>query len=115
MYWYMQALKKYAVTQGRARRQEYWTFSLYNFLIIVGLVILEIVLGIASDSDQSVLANLYNLAVLCPSLAVGIRRMHDGGHSGWWLLVPIVNLIFALQDSQPGPNRYGPNPKENRV
>lgn len=115
MDWYMQVLKKYTVLQGRARRREYWTFSLYSTLIILALIIVEVSLGFAVESDQSILGSLYNLAVLCPTIAVGVRRMHDGGHSGWWLLVPIANLIFLLQDSEPGENRYGPNPKENRV
>jgi uncharacterized membrane protein YhaH (DUF805 family) len=57
------------------------------------------------------LLNLYQLAVLIPAIAVGIRRMHDTNHRGWWLLVPIVNLIFAVRDSDSGDNRFGPNPK----
>ncbi len=118
MDWYVQVLKKYAVFAGRARRKEYWMFTLFNLLILIGLGIIEGALGIGAGGDQSVLAGLYSLAVLIPSLAVSVRRLHDTGRSGWWLLivlVPIVGLItllvFMVMDSQAGDNAYGPNPK----
>ena len=90
------------------------------FSIIIGFVLglVEGLAGIAPESDQSVLADLYMLAVLLPSLAVGARRLHDTDRSGWWLLiglVPIIGaivlLVFMVQDSQPGENQHGPNPK----
>jgi uncharacterized membrane protein YhaH (DUF805 family) len=106
MNWYFEVLRKYAVFKGRARRKEYWMFVLFN--IIIGLI-----LGFIG-----ILGTLYMLAVLLPSLAVGVRRLHDAGRSGWWLLiglVPIIGgivlLVFFVQDSQPGENEYGPNPK----
>nr|WP_177414054.1 DUF805 domain-containing protein [Pseudomonas tructae] len=104
--WYFEVLKKYAVFAGRARRKEYWMFCLVNVLVAVVLGIIE---GVAGTG--AILSNLYSLAVLLPGIAVGVRRMHDTDRSGWWLLLPIVNLIFLCQDSQPGPNRFGPNPK----
>lgn len=68
--------------------------------------------------DAGVLQSLYALAVLIPSLAVGVRRLHDTGRNGWWLLIglipligAIVLLVFFFQDSQPGNNEYGPSPK----
>ncbi|HEY8665718.1 MAG TPA: DUF805 domain-containing protein [Tepidisphaeraceae bacterium] len=101
----MEVLKKYAVFEGRARRKEYWMFVLVN-------VIISLVLGIVGGLIHlPIIANIYNLAVLVPSIAVGVRRMHDTDHSGWWLLLPIVNLVFACTDSTPGPNRFGENPK----
>jgi uncharacterized membrane protein YhaH (DUF805 family) len=112
MRWYLEALKKYAVFSGRARRKEYWMFALMNLLIAFVLGIVEGILGIASDSDESVLGAVYILATLIPGIAVGVRRMHDTDHSGWWLLVTNVNLIFAVQAGQHGPNRFGPDPKE---
>jgi uncharacterized membrane protein YhaH (DUF805 family) len=112
MRWYLEAMKKYAVFSGRARRKEYWMFALMNLLIAFVLGIVEGILGIASNSDESVLGTVYILATLIPAIAVGVRRMHDTDHSGWWLLVPIVNLIFAVQAGQQGPNRFGPDPKE---
>lgn len=114
MNWYLDVLKKYAVFSGRARRQEFWMFALFNFIISFGLSIVEGIVGAAG-----ILSTLYSLAVLVPSLAVGARRLHDTGRSGWWLLigfVPLIGLValiyFAVQDSQPGENQYGPNPKQ---
>lgn len=105
MNWYLEVLKKYAVFQGRARRKEYWMFFLFN-------VIIAFVLGFVSGMLRTpILSYLYALAVLVPGIAVGVRRMHDTDHSGWWLLVPFVNLVFACIEGTPGPNRFGPNPK----
>lgn len=115
MNWYLKVLKQYAVFSGRARRKEYWMFFLFNFLISIALGFMEGLLGIARNNDQSVLSNIYSLAVLIPSIGVGIRRMHDTNRSGWWLLLPIVNLIFLAQDGQPGENRFGSDPKATGV
>lgn len=57
------------------------------------------------------LAHLYSLAIIVPFLAAGVRRMHDVGRSGWWILLPFVNLYFACCDSEPGDNKWGANPK----
>ena len=114
MNWYLEALKKYAVFNGRARRKEYWMFCLFNVIIafIVGFVE-----GLAHDGP-GVLSALYSLLVFLPSIGVSIRRLHDTGRSGWWLLlglIPllgfIVLLIFMLQNSNPADNDYGANPK----
>lgn len=115
MNWYLKVLKQYAVFSGRARRKEYWMFFLFNILISIALGFMEGLLGIARNNDQSVLSNIYSLAVLIPSIAVGIRRMHDTNRSGWWLLLPIVNLIFLAQDGETGENRFGPDPKATGV
>ena len=56
---------------------------------------------------------IYTLAVLIPSIAVGVRRMHDVGKSGWFLLIPIYNLILACTDGVNGDNEYGADPKAN--
>ncbi|CAI8741222.1 DUF805 domain-containing protein [Pseudomonas donghuensis] len=104
--WYFEVLKKYAVFSGRARRKEYWMFFLVNILVAMVLGFIDRVAG-----TGAILSNLYSLALLIPGIAVGVRRMHDTDRSGWWLLLPIVNLIFLCQDSQPGPNRFGQNPK----
>jgi uncharacterized membrane protein YhaH (DUF805 family) len=107
MNWYLDVLKKYAVFDGRARRQEFWMFALINFVISL---ILNLVLGMVGL--------IYALAVFLPTIGVGIRRLHDTGRSGWWLLIgliPVVGfivlLVFFVQDSQPGDNQYGSNPK----
>ncbi len=120
MNWYLAALKKYAVFSGRARRMEYWMFALFNFIISIALYVIDgLITGFSLETHSSILQTIYGLAVLLPSLAVGVRRLHDTGRSGWWLLialVPIIGviviIIFTVQDSQPGANQYGPNPKE---
>jgi len=113
MNYYLEVLKKYAVFSGRARRKEYWMFILFNFIAYAILGFIEVLLGI-----PAILSSIYGLAVLIPSLAVCVRRLHDSGRSGWWILIGllplvgfIVLLIFMVLDSQPGDNQYGPNPK----
>lgn len=86
-------------------------FMLFNLIIAFGLGIIEGILGIAAESDESILATIYQLAILIPSIAVGVRRMHDTDHSGWWLLLPIVNLVFACTDGTRGDNRFGADTK----
>ncbi len=111
MNWYLQVLKKYAVFSGRARRKEYWMFFLFNLIIVFVLGFIEGIVGIAMESGQSVLSTIYQLAVLIPTIAVGVRRMHDTDHSGWWLLVPIANIVFAVREGTRGDNRFGSDPK----
>jgi uncharacterized membrane protein YhaH (DUF805 family) len=106
MNWYIEVLKKYAVFDGRARRKEYWMFFLFNFIIAFALGFFAGLAGL-----PAFVAQIYSLAVLIPAIAVGIRRMHDTDHSGWWLLFPIVNLIFAVTEGTRGDNRFGPDPK----
>lgn len=114
MEWYVAVLKKYFVFEGRARRKEYWYFTLFNLIVSLLLGAVDGMLG-----SGGLLGGIYALAVLLPSLGVGVRRLHDTGRSGWWLLIVLVPFIgwlallfFAVQDSQPGINRFGPNPKE---
>lgn len=114
MDWYLTVLKKYAVFNGRARRKEYWYFVLFNFLIALVLGFIDGILGlVAEGSGFGLLGGLYTLAVFIPSLAVAIRRLHDTGRSGWWLLISliplvgaIILLVFLVSDSQPGRNQY---------
>lgn len=113
MEWYLKVLKKYSVFSGRAHRKEYWMFILFNVIVGFCLGILEGLLGLASNGDQGVLGLIYNLAVFIPGLAVGVRRMHDIDRSGWWILFPIVNLVFAIKKGTVGPNKFGPDPKTN--
>ena len=113
MNWYLGCWKKYAEFSGRARRQEFWMFVLFNFLASVALGFVDGILG-----TSCALGGLYSLAVLIPSLAVGVRRLHDTDRSGWWLLLPliplvggIILLVFFCIESKPGANRFGANPK----
>jgi uncharacterized membrane protein YhaH (DUF805 family) len=105
MKYFFEALKKYAVFTGRARRSEYWYFTLFNIIIsfVVG--------AIAGATNTPLLGTAYTLALLLPGIAVGVRRMHDTGKSGWYVLIPIYNLILACTEGTPGRNEYGPDPK----
>ena len=105
MNYYIKVLQNYANFNGRARRSEYWYFFLFNFIF-------SFVLGfIGGATGFELIGTIYSLAVLIPSLAVAVRRMHDVGKSGWFLLIPIYNFILACTDSTDGDNEYGPNPK----
>ena len=113
MSWYIECLKKYAVFRGRARRKEYWMFMLFHVLIVMALSIVDGLSG--AKGGASVFGSLYQVATLLPALAAGVRRMHDTDHSGWWLIVPGISLIFALQAGQDGDNRFGPDPQPTLV
>ena len=106
MNYYFDALKKYADFNGRARRKEYWMFFLFNMIIGYALLFLGTVTGILM-----VPYFIFAFATLLPSIAVGVRRMHDVGKSGWYVIIPIYNLILACTDGQQGPNEYGSDPK----
>jgi uncharacterized membrane protein YhaH (DUF805 family) len=120
MHWYLEVWKKFAVFTGRAQRKEYWMFLLINLLITFGLAFIDGATGLGDvQSGYGLLSGLYTLAVLIPGLAVSVRRLHDTGRSGWWVLVALIPVIGALillimmvRDSDPGQNQYGPNPKE---
>ena len=105
MKWYLLVFKKYAVFNGRARRSEYWYFALFNITISVLLNI------IGALSGLFFLGLVYSLIVFIPGIAVAIRRMHDVNKSGWYLLIPVYNLILACTEGTPGANDYGHDPK----
>jgi uncharacterized membrane protein YhaH (DUF805 family) len=118
--WYFEVLKKYAVFSGRARRKEYWYYSLVSLIIILVLAVVDHRMGnFDSKNHIGLLGGIYILATTCPNLAVAMRRLHDTGRSGWWFLlafIPIGNIIFFIFlvfDSEPGTNQYGPNPKNS--
>jgi uncharacterized membrane protein YhaH (DUF805 family) len=111
--WYLAVLQNYAGFTGRARRTEYWMFFLVNFIISIVLAIIGRLLKI-----DNILGLIYGVAVLIPGLAVAVRRLHDTGRSGWWLLIglipligSIVLLVFVCTEGDRGDNAYGPNPK----
>ena len=115
-------LKKYAEFNGRSRRKEYWMFVLFNLIISIVLASTERVLGIGSEYGTGFLSAIYSLGILIPSIAVGVRRLHDIGKSGWWLLIaliPVIGWIWLIvllaTDGLPGSNEYGTNPKEITV
>jgi uncharacterized membrane protein YhaH (DUF805 family) len=112
MEWYFAVLQKYAVFEGRAGRQEFWWFTLINFMAALGLAAVDsVVFG------GPLMYTLYCLAMLIPSIAVGVRRLQDTGRNGLWLLalfVPFIGflvlLFFFVQESQEGANEFGPEP-----
>ena len=114
---YLATLKKYADFSARARRTEYWLFFLFNLVIAMLLGVVDYVLG-----TPGIIGMIFALAILIPSIAVAVRRLHDTDRSGWWLLmafIPIIGtivlLIFMVLDSNPGNNRFGANPKSATV
>lgn len=112
MKWYLKAMKQYADFNGRARRKEFWMFTLFNMIFMYGLIIVLSVIGAAIDTPGIVaVALLYILASLVPTIAVSVRRMHDLGKSGWYSLIPYYNIYLNCLDGEHGENQYGPNPK----
>ena len=136
MEWYLMVWKKYAEFDGRSRRKEYWMFTLFNLLAIFALGALAIAVGVMLETTGKVASEnsvpflfipigIYALAALIPSISAATRRFHDIGKSGWLLfllialgvipvvgfITAIIQIVFLCQDSQPGANQYGPNPK----
>ena len=116
-------MKQYADFSGRARRKEFWMFVLFSAIIVFALMLVIMALNATGSSILSVIGFVlycvYALAVIVPSLAVGVRRLHDIGKSGWYFfitLIPLVGgiilLIWWCKNSQPGENKWGANPKE---
>lgn len=120
MNWYVKALRNYVGFSGRSRRKEYWMFVLFNIIFSIAAAILDNITGLAiPEVGYGPIYGLYALAVLLPGLAVAVRRLHDVGKSGWFLLIALIPIIGAIwllvlfcTDGQPGVNKYGPNPKE---
>jgi len=120
MSWFMTALKNYAVFSGRSRRSEYWYFGLFYLIFYAVFAVLDGITGTFDfRSGIGLFTGILTLALLIPSMAVSVRRLHDTGRSGWWLLIGIIPLIGAIilivwlaKDGELGANRFGPNPKE---
>jgi uncharacterized membrane protein YhaH (DUF805 family) len=108
MQWYLKALKNYVVFSGRATRMEYWMFYLINSIVILALAML-----IGISESLVFISVLYSFGIVLPSWAVAVRRLHDTGRSGWWVLISmiplvggIILLVFLCQKSD-GNNYYG--------
>lgn len=120
MYWYFEVLKKYLVLKGRASRSEYWYSALFYAISLVLATIIDMLTGhFNAAMGFGWLSGVYFVLTLAPMMGVSVRRLHDVGRSGWWVWLGFVPLIgdavlavFALFDSQPGDNEYGPNPKQ---
>jgi uncharacterized membrane protein YhaH (DUF805 family) len=112
MEYFLSVVKQYVNFNGRARRKEYWMYYLFYIIFYIVLSVIDGILGLG------LLAPLYMLALLLPTISVAARRLHDTGRSGWWQLIGLIPVIgwivliyFLVLDSTPGENQYGPNPK----
>lgn len=122
--WWKKVVKNnYANFEGRARRSEYWYFVLANILILLPVIVIGVSFIAIMELDRLAplfggILILYNLAILIPTVAVSVRRLHDTGKSGLFYLLnfiplgSIILLIFYIQDSDLGTNKWGENPKE---
>lgn len=122
--WWKKVVKNnYANFEGRARRSEYWYFVLANIVILVPIMAIGAFFIAITEMEEflPVLAGVaifYNLLIFIPTIAVSVRRLHDTGKSGWFYLLnfiplgSIILLIFYIQDSDLGTNKWGENPKE---
>ncbi len=121
---FMDAVKlffaRYTDFNGRSRRSEYWWPVLFHTLVYVVALLLSVVLGSISELLGAIVGIallIYYVAILIPSLAVGVRRLHDRDMSGWWLLLGFVPfagfvlLVFFVLEGTNGPNKFGPDPK----
>jgi uncharacterized membrane protein YhaH (DUF805 family) len=119
--YYVDVWRDYFDFSGRARRKEYWIFTLYHTVILVSG---ELLVGVLANESSPIaivftlIYVLYVLASIIPTIAVSVRRLHDIDKSGWWLfigLIPVVGAIWSLilmcTDGTNGPNQYGPDPK----
>lgn len=149
MHWMFLPLKRYAQFSGRSRRKEFWLFTLFVILVSIVLGMIEVAMGLVEETADPMdmtgsygpLSAIFSLAVLIPSIAVSVRRLHDINRAGWWILLPglpyilmfvfmatgnlammgifaivalvlaIVLLVFYLLPGTNGPNAYGPDPK----
>jgi len=105
--YFLKVLKNYANFEGRARRSEYWYYTLFYYIIYIVLAFGDASIG----SEIGILTVILSLGLFIPSIAVSVRRMHDVGKSGWYILIPIYNLILACTNGDTGTNEYGPDPK----
>lgn len=120
MNWYLKAWNQYADFSGRARRKEYWLFTLFNFISALVAVGIGAAIGAITSMPAiaPVLYVVYMATSIIPSFAVTVRRLHDVGKSGWMFLVGLIPfiggiwlLVLTLTDSEANENKWGPNPK----
>lgn len=120
--WYKKVVfENYANFSGRARRSEYWYYTLASVIISIILSTLDRVAGLTFGlADSGILSSIYSLLVFLPGLGVMVRRLHDVGKSGWFFLIvllPIAGVIWLLivlcTEGNSGVNAYGPDPKDD--
>ncbi|HVR90972.1 MAG TPA: DUF805 domain-containing protein [Novosphingobium sp.] len=124
MEWMLMPYRRYADFSGRSRRKEYWMFYL---LVVIVYAVLWAIMGMGAPTVDPMtgqvsgggmmmtvgggLLLLFWLGTILPAIAVAIRRMHDQDRSGWWILCPIMNIVFLFIEGTKGDNRFGPDPK----
>jgi uncharacterized membrane protein YhaH (DUF805 family) len=97
MKWYLQALRKYAVFAGRARRKEWWTFGLIYLVILFALKGIDLLAGTYDqDSRYGLFSGLYVITTFVPVVTVSVRRLHDTNRSGWWYLIIFIPLVGII-------------------
>ncbi len=122
MSWYLQVWQRYAEFTGRSRRMEFWIFFLYNVVILLVLYLASVGFALVNQPEMGAsmyfIYFAYALVALVPCVACTVRRLHDIGKNGWWVLLVLVPIIGALAllammtlDGNHGPNQYGPDPK----
>lgn len=127
--WVLEVFSKYATFDGRARRKEYWYWYLFNFIISIFLAVVSLVINLPNGTETdngigwfglfiNIVVIIYSLGVFIPNLAVTVRRLHDTNRSGWWYFISMIPFIggillfiYLIEDSTPGDNQYGHNPK----
>ncbi len=112
---FIDAFKKYAVFDGRTSRKGYWMFILFHIIALIILSILDSIFKLELRDGRGILQFAYSLVVVIPSIAIGVRRLHDSERNGWWVILPIVNLIMFMLKGSTGPNKYGPVPSDPNV
>jgi len=122
MNWFLKVLKQYVDFSGRARRKEYWMFTLFLVIFYIVAMGIDNLLGITFPIPGMFYGPVYvvfGLLMILPTLAVSVRRLHDIGKSGWFILIGLIPfiggiwlLVLFLTNSKPGDNEFGPNPKE---
>ena len=118
--YFLDVIKNHYVDfDGRASRKEYWMFVVFYLAIYIGASIVGAILGAVSDTLALLVSlgvMLFGLGIILPSLGIAVRRLHDTGRSGWFILlglIPLAGLIvlyFAILEGDAGPNEYGPDP-----
>jgi uncharacterized membrane protein YhaH (DUF805 family) len=118
MHWFVQGWRNVSDSSGRSRRREYWWFTLGNLVLFLAIHLIEaLVFGL--ELEIYPISAIFNFVAALAGIVVTVRRLHDIGKSGWWILIGIIPfvgwlilLIFTLRDGEPGSNQWGPNPKE---
>ena len=132
MEWFLKVVRdNYSNFNGRAHRKEYWMFFLFYTIFAIIAMVADNILGTVFTVGEGYYAEsigygwiyvLFMIALLVPTIAVMVRRLHDIGKSGWWWLINFIPLVGAIwflvlmcKDSNPGDNKYGPSPKASTV